>query len=128
VPTDFGTEAPVLAHTPAPRFGTRRGPPAPVLMLGATFRFALTALCVKLASVDAGAGAGEIVLVRSLVGLAVMGIAFGALFGVLRFDDPLNALAMAAMLLIAGKGVAATWLSQRIAPAPRHTQPAPTET
>ncbi len=59
--------------------------------------------------------------------LLYMGIVFGALFGVLLFDDPLNAVAVAGMLLIAGAGVAATWLSQRMAPAPRNAPSTPTE-
>jgi drug/metabolite transporter (DMT)-like permease len=59
--------------------------------------------------------------------LLYMGIVFGALFGVLLFDDPLNAMAVAGMVLIAGAGVAATWLSQRMAPPKRGTPSAPTE-
>lgn len=60
--------------------------------------------------------------------LLYMGIVFGALFGVLLFDDPLNALAVAGMLLIAAAGVAATWLSQRMAPAPARAPQAPADT
>jgi S-adenosylmethionine uptake transporter len=58
--------------------------------------------------------------------LLYMGIVFGALFGVLLFDDPLNAVAVAGMLLIAGAGVASTWLSQRLAPAQRSAPAAAT--
>ena len=43
---------------------------APLLMLMASLLFALMAVCVKLASADYGAG--EIVLYRSLIGLALM--------------------------------------------------------
>jgi S-adenosylmethionine uptake transporter len=47
--------------------------------------------------------------------LLYMGIVFGALFGVLLFDEVLSA------------GVAGTWLSQRMAPAPATAPKAPTE-
>jgi S-adenosylmethionine uptake transporter len=46
--------------------------PAPLLIAGASFLFAVMGLCVKLAS--AQYGAGEIVLYRALVGLATMGV------------------------------------------------------
>jgi S-adenosylmethionine uptake transporter len=45
--------------------------PAPLLIVGATFLFALMGLCVKLASVHYTSG--EIVLYRSLIGLLLMG-------------------------------------------------------
>jgi S-adenosylmethionine uptake transporter len=57
--------------------------------------------------------------------LLYMGIVFGALFGMLLFDDPLNAMAVTGMLLIAAAGVAATWLSQHVAPAPAKAPVAP---
>jgi S-adenosylmethionine uptake transporter len=44
------------------------GRPAPWLMLGASFLFALMGVCLKLAS--ARYGAGEIVMYRSLIGAA----------------------------------------------------------
>jgi len=47
--------------------------PPPVYMLGASLLFALMAACVKLASVQYGAG--EIVFYRSLIGLALMAAA-----------------------------------------------------
>lgn len=59
--------------------------------------------------------------------LLYTGIVFGALFGVLLFDDPLSAVAVAGMVLIAGAGVAGTWLSQRLAPAPARVPKAPSE-
>ena len=52
------------------RPGAQRLLSAPVLMVGAAFLFALMGACVKLASLHYGAG--EIVLYRSLVGLALM--------------------------------------------------------
>jgi S-adenosylmethionine uptake transporter len=59
--------------------------------------------------------------------LLYMGIVFGALFGVRLFDEVLSAFALAGMVLIAGAGVAGTWLSQRMAPAPATAPKAPTE-
>lgn len=48
--------------------------------------------------------------------LQYLGIAFSFVYGVLLFDDPVTALALAGMLLIVGAGIAAARLRQHVQP------------
>lgn len=67
---------------------------------------------------------------RTLVNasLQYMGIVFSFVLGVLLFDDPVTAMAVGGMILIAAAGLAATFLRARGAPAEARASELPNET